>query len=91
MVLLWTGVGHQNFPERLNGYLSLSCQGVHWRHIFLEIICTARLKHYWGHKFKEVHGTVDRFWQDSKRAYLSMNGETHEYHLYYCVEVYRRI
>ena len=70
----------QNFPESLNGYLSLSCQGVHadtysWRSFVLP-----RLKHYWGHKFKEVHGTVDRFWQDSKRAYLSMNGETHEYH-----------
>ena len=83
MVLrLWTGVSLRTFLKATDICLCLVKE--YTRHIFLEIICTARrLKHYWGHKFKEVHGTVDRFWQDSKRAYLSNEWRDARISLYY--------
>ena len=69
----------QNYPDSTNGYMTLSCQALHADTFALRDFVLPRMAHYWSHKFKEIHGHVDRIWQDEYKAYIQLGEKALEY------------
>ncbi len=69
----------QDFPETLKGYLPNTCQGLHVDTYCLRDFVLPRIKHYWGHKFNEVHVNVKDIIQDEKKAFVVTDNEKLEY------------
>ena len=69
----------QNYPDSTNGYMTLSCQALHADTFALRDFVLPRMAHYWSHKFKEIHGYVDRIWQDESKAYIQLGEKALEY------------